>query len=66
MRHNKLKVNDTGVIISFSNLLRDAKLPIVFNARKMTRIQTPVVTTVELLITETIAAFSSTKIDANT
>jgi hypothetical protein len=47
-------------------LLHDAKLPSVFNARKATRIQIPVVTTVELFKIETTASFSSTKTDANT
>ena len=66
MRHNKPKVNDTGVMIRFSNLLFDAKLLSVFNPMKATRIQTPFVTTVGLLKTESISALSSTKIDANT
>jgi hypothetical protein len=66
MRHSKAKVNDIGVMIRFSTLLFDAKLPSVFNPRKATRIHTPIVTTVELLKTVSISALSSIKSDATT
>ena len=66
MRHSKPKVNDTGVIIRFSHLLRDMKLLIVFSPKKVVKIQTPYVTTFGLCRTENKLAFSSTKIDTNT
>lgn len=65
MKHNKAKVNDTGVMIRFSNLLRDMKLLIVFSPKKAVNIQVIYVTAVKLSITEIASAFSSTIIDTN-
>lgn len=53
-------------MISFSSLLFDARLLRVFNPKKATRIQIPIVTKVELLKTVNISALSNTKRNAIT